>query len=55
LKRLERHTEGIFEYPKTSHKIGEKRLKKSNFRARTARTVPNAAALSRNADFDEIG
>jgi hypothetical protein len=44
-------TEGIFKYPKT----GEKWLKKFKFHPRTARTVQNAVALSRNADFDVIG
>jgi hypothetical protein len=34
--------------------MGEKWLKKSNFRSRTAGTVRNATALSRNADFDVI-
>jgi hypothetical protein len=31
--------------------MGEKWLKKSNFRARTAGTVRNATAFSRNTDF----
>jgi hypothetical protein len=34
--------------------MGEKWLKKSKFRARTAGTVRNAMALSRNAGFDVI-
>jgi hypothetical protein len=49
---MSRVTEGIFEYPKTSHKMGEKWPEKSKFHARTAQ---NAAGLSRNADFDLIG
>jgi hypothetical protein len=34
--------------------MGEKWLKKSNFRARTAGTFRNATALPQNADFDVI-
>ena len=41
--------------PVGNHKMGEKWLQKSKFRVRTARTVQNAAALSRNVDFDVIG
>jgi hypothetical protein len=52
---MSRVTEGIFEYPKTSYEMDEKWLKQSIFRARTARTVQNAVAVSRNADFDVIG
>jgi predicted RecA/RadA family phage recombinase len=50
-----RVTEGIFEYPKTVTKWARNGSKKSIFRARTARTVQNAVALSRDADFAVIG
>jgi hypothetical protein len=52
---MSRVTERIFEYPKQVTKNGrEMARKKSNFRVRTAGTVRNATALSRNADFDVI-